>query len=181
MAVVTERAVVVHDKPAFPGAEYYLQGLRVDDTQQMRRIEGACLLFTAKVQELLLQNPFFIMTPTSDNWPMPVLIERHILTEEEVTKASRAVINEYSIQGLRVTPENETLAGLRLCLISAVQLLGVEKTKVLRDFPQKTNDAKAALLGFVNKHYALERGKVTKKIGEAEVYKFERSLDRLMM
>lgn len=182
MAGVTERTVIVHDKPAFPSAEYYLQGgLRVDDTQQMKRIEGACLLFVARIGESVSQNPSFVMIPRSDDWPVPVVVDRHIALDREITDASRDVLNKYCVQGLRVTPENETLTGLRLCLISAVQLLGVERTKALRDFPQDTNDERAALLGFFNSHYALERRKVMKKIGETSVQKFERDVDKLMM
>ena len=105
---VAERAILVEGNPAFPGAEYYLQGLKVDDTQQMRRIEGACLLFTTKAQELLLQNPSFIMD--SSNSAVPV--KRYVIIENEVAQASKAVLNEYWIQGLRVTSEVETLAGL---------------------------------------------------------------------
>lgn len=180
MSGVTERAVFVHDRPAFPEAEYYLHGVRVDDVERMKQVSPACLLFVSRIGEFVSQNPSFVMIPTSDDWPVPVTVDRHIVLDREITEASQAVLNEYWIQGLRITPENETLAGLRLCLISAIQLFGVEKTKALRDFPQNTNDAKAALLGFINKNYALERRKVMKKIGEAEVCKFERSVDRLM-
>ncbi|TSC88658.1 MAG: hypothetical protein G01um10145_825 [Microgenomates group bacterium Gr01-1014_5] len=176
---VAER-VTLKGFPAFPSAEYYLQGLRVDHTRRMGRIEGACLLFVTKAQELLLQNPSFIMDSSNSTWPVAVPVKRYVIIESEVVQASRAVLNKYWIQGLRVTPEVETLAGLRLCLISAIQLVGVDNTKALRDFPQKTNDARVALLGFFNSHYALERNKVSKKVGEAEVHKFERSMDRLM-
>ncbi len=181
MTGVAERAILVEGNPAYLSAEYYLQGLRIDDTQRMRRIEGACLLFVTKAQELLFQNPSFIMDSSNSTWPVAVPVKRYVIMENEVVQASRVVLNEYWIQGLGITPEVETLAGLRLCLISAIQLLGVEKTKTLRDFPQKTNDARAVLLGFFNSHYALEKGKVMKKIGEAKVYKFEETMDGLMM
>ncbi|OGY11758.1 MAG: hypothetical protein A3F61_04155 [Candidatus Blackburnbacteria bacterium RIFCSPHIGHO2_12_FULL_41_13b] len=178
---VAERAILLEGNPAFPSAEYYLHGVSIDRACEMRQVEGACLLFALKAQELLSQNPSFIMSSASDNWPVSVPIKRYIFMEEEMAEASRAVLNKYWIQGLRVTSEVETLAGLRLCLISAIQLVGVEKTKTLRDFPQKTNDARAVLLGFFNRHYGVERRKVVKRVGGSDVQKFERSLDRLMI
>ena len=178
---VAERAILLEGNPAFPSAEYYLHGVSIDRACEMRQVEGACLLFALKAQELLSQIPSFIMSSASDNWPVPVPIKRYIFMEEEMAEASRAVLNKYWIQGLGITPEAETLAGLRLCLISAIQLLGVENTKILRDFPQKTNDARVVLLGFFNRHYGVERRKVVKRVGGSDVQKFERSLDRLMI